>query len=395
MKPELLAPVSDFTSLMAAIDAGADSVYFGVKELNMRVTAKNFELSELKKVSGLCHKNKVKAYLALNTIVYDEEIKKVRKILKKAKEAKINAVIAWDLAVIQEARKLKIPIHLSTQASVSNIEALKFYEKLGVKRVVLARELSLEQIKAIRKKTKSEIEVFIHGAMCVSVSGRCFTSQFVFGRSANRGDCLQPCRRKYLIKDVEEGHELELGENYVMSAKDMCTILFIDKLIGAGINAFKIEGRQKSPEYVKTVVECYREAIDACAEKKYNKKLVEKLTNKLKTVYHRDFSCGFYLGKPINEFSEPESRATRRKEYLGYVKNYYKKQGVAEIVLQANKLKIGDRIMIQGPTTGVFEQRIASMEINHKKVSEAGKGKNAGIKLEKTARQNDKAYLIK
>ena len=175
----------------------------------------------------------------------------------------------------------------------------------------------------------------------------------------------------------------------------MCTILFIDKLIGAGINAFKIEGRQKSPEYVKTVVECYREAIDACAEKKYNKKLVEKLTNKLKTVYHRDFSCGFYLGKPINEFSEPESRATRRKEYLGYVKNYYKKQGVAEIVLQANKLKIGDRIMIQGPTTGVFEQRIASMEINHKKVSEAGKGKNAGIKLEKTARQNDKAYLIK
>jgi putative protease len=395
MKPELLAPVSDFTSLNAAINAGADSVYFGVKELNMRVTARNFEIGDLKKISELCHKNKVKAYLALNTIIYDEEIEKIKKILKKAKEAKIDAVIAWDLAVIQEAKKLRIPIHLSTQASVSNIEALKFYEKLGVKRFVLARELSLEQIKAIRKKTKAEIEVFVHGAMCVSVSGRCFTSQFVFGRSANRGDCLQPCRRKYLIKDVEEGHELELGESCVMSANDLCTISFIDKLIKAGINAFKIEGRQKSPEYVKTVTECYREAIDACFNKKYSKALVEKLATKLKTVYHREFSKGFYLGKPINEFSAPDSRATKRKEHVGYVKNYYKNPGVAEIVVQAGRLKVGDLIMIQGPTTGVFEQKIASMEINHKKVSEVNKGKNAGIKLEKTARQNDVVYLIR
>lgn len=395
MKPELLAPISDFTSLRAAIDAGADSVYFGVKELNMRVTAKNFEISDLKKISELCHKNKVKAYLALNTIVYDEEIEKVRKILKKAKEAKIDAVTAWDLAVVQEARKLKIPIHLSTQASVSNIEALKFYEKLGVKRFILARELSLEQIKAIRKKTKAEIEVFVHGAMCVSVSGRCFTSQFVFGRSANRGDCLQPCRRKYLIKDVEEGYELELGENYVMSANDLCTISFIDKLIEAGIDSFKIEGRQKPAEYVKTVTECYREAIDACFNKKYSKALVEKLVNKLETVYHRNFSKGFYLGKPINEFSAPDSKATKKKEHVGYVRNYYKKPGVAEIVVQAGRLRIGDLIMIQGPTTGVFEQRIVSMEINHKKISEVNKGKNAGIKLEKTARQNDVVYLVK
>jgi len=395
MKPELLAPVSDFTSLRAAIDAGTDSVYFGLKELNMRVTAKNFEIGDLKKISELCHKNKVKAYLALNTIVYDEEIKHINKILKKAKEANIDAIIAWDLAVVQEARKLKIPIHLSTQASVSNIEALKFYEKLGVKRFVLARELSLEQIKAIRKKTKAEIEVFIHGAMCVSVSGRCFTSQFVFGRSANRGDCLQPCRRKYIIKDVEEGHELELGENCVMSANDLCTISFIDKLIEAGIDAFKIEGRQKPAEYVKTVTECYREAIDAYFNKKYSKALVENLITKLKTVYHRDFSKGFYLGKPINEFSAPDSRATKKKEHVGYIRNYYKKPGVAEIVVQAGRLKIGDLIMVQGPTTGVFEQKIASMEINHKKVSEVNKGKSVGIKLKKTARQNDAVYLIK
>lgn len=391
---ELLAPVSDFTSLKAAIDAGANSVYFGVKELNMRITAKNFDLNDLKKIAGLCHKSRVKAYLALNTIVYDEEIGRIKKILKKAKEAKIDAVIAWDLAVIQEAGKLGIPVHLSTQASVSNIEALRFYEKIGVKRFVLARELNLEQIKRIRKKTKAEIEVFVHGAMCVSVSGRCFTSQAVFGRSANRGDCLQPCRRKYIIKDVEDGYELELGEDYVMSAKDLCTVSFIDKLIKAGVNAFKIEGRQKPPEYVKVVTEAYREAIDSYFIKKYDKKLVDKLLKKLKTVYHRDFSNGFYLGKPINEFSEPESRV-KGKEYVGYVKNYFKRQGVAEVVVQSKRLKTGDTIMVQGPTTGVFEQAISSMEINHKKVFEVGKGKSIGIKIEKQVRPNDKIYLIK
>lgn len=270
MKPELLSPVQDLVSLKAAIDAGADAVYFGIKELNMRQGAKNFELKELKKIIDICHKNKVKAYLTLNTIVYDNEISRVKEILRKIKKLKIDAVIAWDFSVINEANKLGIPMHISTQASISNFEAIKTLKKnfKNITSVNLARELSLEQIKYIIKKLKKErikvdIEVFVHGAMCVSVSGRCFMSQEIFGKSANRGECLQPCRRKYILKDIEEDHELELGEEYVMSPKDLCTIEIIDKLIEAGINSFKIEGRNRSPEYVKVVTESYREAIDA------------------------------------------------------------------------------------------------------------------------------------
>jgi putative protease len=275
MKPELLSPVQDFVSLKAAIRAGADSVYFGAKGLNMRIGAKNFELSDVKKIIQICHKNKVKAYFTLNSIIYDDEIDKIKKILKTLKKEKIDAIICWDYSVIAECEKLKLPIHLSTQASISNFEALKTITKRfkNIESVNLARELSLSQIKDIIKKIKKEkikvdIEVFIHGAMCVSVSGRCFLSQEVFGKSANRGECLQPCRRKYLIKDIEEKHEFELGEDYVMSPKDLCALPFLDKLVDAGINTFKIEGRNRSPEYVKVVTEVYREAIDAVMEDK-------------------------------------------------------------------------------------------------------------------------------
>jgi putative protease len=385
---ELLSPVQDFVSLKAAIDAGADAVYFGLKEFNMRATAKNFKLSELKKVVDLCHKNKIKAYLTLNTVVYENELSRIKQILKKVKEAEIDAIHAWDMSVINEAKKLKIPIHLSTQASVSNSEAVKFYKKLGIKRIILARECSLEQIKKIKKEVKGlELEVFIHGAMCVSISGRCFISQFEFKKSANRGECLQPCRRDYIIED-EEGNKLRLGKNYVLSPKDLCTLPIIDKLIKAKIDAFKIEGRNRSPEYVKIVTEVYREAID----KGYKPSLLKKV----KSVYNRGFSTGFFLGTPTKDdwTNIYGSKATTRKVYIGKIIHFYSKIKVAEIKIETGKLKTGDKIMIQGNKTGVIEDKITSIEISHKNIKEIKKGQKAGIKLKNKARSNDRVYLI-
>ncbi|MBW2996189.1 U32 family peptidase [Candidatus Woesearchaeota archaeon] len=390
MKPELISPAGDWISLRAGIDAGADAVYFGLKEFSMRAKAKNFDLKELKKVVDECHKKKVKAYLALNTIIYEDELEKIKNILKEVKKAKVDAIHAWDLSIVGEALKLKIPVHLSTQASVSNSEAAKFYKKLGIKRIILARECSLEQIKEIKKVKGLEIEVFVHGAMCVSISGRCFISQFEFGKSANRGECLQPCRREYTVSD-EEGNKLKLGNNYVMSPKDLCALPFIEKL--KFVDAFKIEGRNRSPEYVKTVTEVYREAID----KKLTKARIKQLMKKLKTVYNRGFSSGFYLGKPMpKDFTDVYgSKATRKKVYAGKVLHYYGNIKVAEVKVEAGSLKTGDEIMIQGPTTGVYEQKLKSMEIKHKKVKEVKKGNAVGIKLEKVVRKNDKVFVIK
>jgi putative protease len=386
---ELISPAGDWISLRAAVEAGADAVYFGLKEYSMRAAAKNFNLSELKKVVEFCHKNKVKAYLTLNTIIYENELDKIKKILKEAKKAKVDAVHAWDMSVVEEARKLKIPVHLSTQASVSNSESAEFYKKIGISRIILARECNLKQIREIKKKVKAlEIEVFVHGAMCVSVSGRCFISQFLFNKSANRGECLQPCRREYIVEDIEEGHKLKLGSNYVMSPKDLCTLPFIDKLIKAGIDAFKIEGRNRSPEYVKIVTEAYREAID----KGYRPELLEKV----KTVYNRGFSSGFYLGLPIlKDWTDVHgTKATTRKVYVGKIMHFYNKIKVAEIKIEARGLNKGDNLMIQGPTTGIFEQELESMEINHKKIEEAGKGKLIAVKLSKLSRKNDKIFVI-
>ncbi|MBW2975770.1 U32 family peptidase [Candidatus Woesearchaeota archaeon] len=397
MKPELLSPVQDLVSLKAAIEAKADAVYFGAKELNMRFKAKNFELSEIKKVIELCHKNNVRAYFTLNAVVYDDEEGKVRKILKKLKRDGINAVIAWDFSVISGCEKLNIPIHLSTQASVSNFEAVKALKTRfrSIKRINLARELSLEQIKDIIKKIKKdklgiEIEAFVHGAMCVSFSGRCFLSQEIFNKSANRGECLQPCRRRYIIKDAEEGHELELGEDYIISPKDLCTVDILDKLISAGIDAFKIEGRNRSPEYVKKVTECYREAIDnPGADKK-------RLKEKLRTVYNRGFSSGFYLGKPMNEWCKTYgSRAVKKKVYIGKVINYYKKIGVAEVLLETGDIRLNDEIIFQGNKTGVREQKVASIEVRDRKTGMAKKGQRAGIKTEDIVRENDRVFLVK
>ncbi len=382
--------------LIAAVEAGTDSVYLGIKGLNMRERANNFSNEDLKKITEYSHKNKVKVYLTVNTIVFDEELKTIKDVLVAAKKAKIDAIICWDLAVISLCKKLGLEIHLSTQASTSNTESIKLYKKLGVKRFVLARECSLDQIKKLTKI--ANIEVFAHGAMCVSISGRCFLSQFLYGdkTSANRGKCIQPCRRSYIVKDPETNKELKLENNYIMSPKDLCTLPFIEKLINAKISCLKIEGRARSPEYVKFVIESYREAIDAYYSKTLNKTLKKKLMKKLKTVYNRGFSSGFYLGKPINEWTEDYgNQATKKKVYLGKITNFYKKISVAEIRIDTGKIKVGDNILIIGPTTGVHEQKVSGIQIDKKKTPKsAKKGQVIGIKVTKLCRKNDQVYLF-
>ncbi|MFC1800668.1 U32 family peptidase, partial [Nanoarchaeota archaeon] len=290
-----------------------------------------------------------------------------------------------------------LPFHVSTQASISNFESAKRFYKMGAQRVILARELSLKQIKEIKKKIKKEklkleVECFVHGAMCVSVSGRCFISQQMFKRSANRGDCLQPCRREYVVTD-EEGNKLKVGNNYVLSPKDLCALPILDKLAAAGINCFKIEGRNRSPEYVKAIVESYRKAVD----KKLSEKEIKGLIKKMKTVYNRDFSTGFYLGTPTaDDFTNLYgSAATHRKEYVGYVKNYYKTPSVAEIKVESSSFKSGESLMFQGNKTGVHEMKVKSIELNHKKVKEGRKGQRIAVKTNKVVRENDKVFVIK
>ncbi|HLC96009.1 MAG TPA: peptidase U32 family protein [Candidatus Nanoarchaeia archaeon] len=399
MKPELLAPAQDFVSLHAAIKAGADAVFFGVKDLNMRKGAKNFSVKESAKVIDLCHKNNVKAYCTLNSIVYDKEIQKLQRILRKLKQNSVDAIICWDYSVINECEKLNLPIHLSTQASVSNFQTVLFLKKKikNLKRINLARELSLLQIKSIIQNIKKqrlgiEIETFIHGAMCISISGRCFLSQEVFGKSANRGECLQPCRRKYIIKDVEEKHEFELGEDYVLSPKDLCALPVLDQLLKAGIHTFKIEGRNRSPEYVKIVTETYREAIDNYTNLS---KIKERLIAKLQTIYNRGFSTGFYMGKPLQEWSKAYgSKATKKKLYVGKVINFFKKPSVAEILIESAGVQTGDSIMFQGNKTGVVQQTLTSLQKDDTPITKADKTDSISIKTETMVRKNDKVYKL-
>lgn len=399
---ELMSPVSDEATLLAAIRGGADSVYFGVSQLNMRATAKNFQLNQLPKIVSLCHENSVKAYLTLNTIIYDGELNVMKKIVDAAKAAGIDAVIAWDFAVIQECLRKEIKVCLSTQASVSNFEAVKFYHDIGIKRIVLARELSLEQIKHIIKMIKDEklgieIETFIHGAMCVSHSGRCFTSQFLYNRSANRGDCLHPCRRSYKVIDIEEGHELKLERSTVMSPKDLCTIKILDVLIGSGIDVFKIEGRSRSPEYVAAVTGIYRRAIDAYSKGMLTDKLKDELYSELDKVYNRGFSEGFYMAVPVDGWSSSYgSTASTRKDYIGYVKSFFKKINVAEIKLESDSLSVGEDITVIGSSTGVLTDNVLSMrDMKDDEIDFAQKGSIVCIKTTKQLRPNDKIFKIR
>ena len=407
-----MSPAGDWVSLRAALDAGCDAVYFGVQGFNMRAGADNFIAASLGKIARLCRAAGARSYLALNTIVYEGEIGKIRALLARARAAQIDAVICWDYAVIGHARSLGLPVFASTQMSVSNSASLlELYRQFGIKRFVLARECSLDDMMKIRRSLAKalgaqareiEIEVFAHGAMCVSVSGRCFLSQFEHGKSANRGECLQTCRREFIVHDVLRGHELAIGNHYILSPKDLCVLPFIEKLIEAGASSFKIEGRSRSPEYVATVTGAYRRAVDFYCDhrgepdfKPRFEALKHELLGELARVYNRGFSSGFYLGRPIDQWHDVEgSIATTRKEYAGSVTNFYKKHGAAEIRVESNEFAPGDEIMFQGATTGVFSQTVEAIEINRMRVDRARKGASVAVKTDRQVRRGDKVYVI-
>lgn len=395
---ELLAPAGSFESLIAAIKAGADSVYLGIGDMNMRASATvNFKFEDLKEIAKICHRNRVKVYITLNTVVYDNEIESIKKIIDEIKRQKIDAIIASDMAVINYARKLGIPVHISTQMSISNIESVKFFSQFA-DRMVLARELNLEQVKSICEEIKRqeiygpngnlvEIEVFAHGAMCVAVSGRCQMSLYHNNLSANRGKCVQTCRRKYQVTDMDSGKELVLDNNFVMSRSDMCTLGMLDKLVESGVKVLKIEGRGRGPEYVDKVIRTYRDALIAIEEKKFNKELVEKSLENLKTVFNRGFSEGFYMGRSQDEWAKGENNlATEKKQLIGQINNFYPKIWVA-LVDNNNKVEIknGSEFIVTGPTTGLVRGKFEEIRLEDKIIT---------FKVNSKVRVNDKVFLI-
>lgn len=395
-KPELLAPAGDWSMLNVAINSGADSIYFGLKNLSMRAAANNFDVSELPKIVEFCNEKNVKAHLTLNTIVFENELEELDKIIPAAKKAGVEMVICWDMSVIQKCIDYEMPFCVSTQASVSNSSTVAFYERLGAKRIVLARECTLDKIKEIKSRTNIEIEAFVHGAMCIAVSGRCFMSHEVFGKSANRGECLQPCRREYEIKDMDEKFSLTLGEDYVLSPKDLCTIDFIDKLIEAGINTFKIEGRKRAPEYIAKSVSTYRKAIDHYFDGTLTQEIKLEYLEELKKVYNRGFSSGFYFGQPGSESYTKTfgSIATTKKIYVGRVLNYYKKSKIAFVRLEADSLSIGDSIYIIGSTTGLVELTLKKIIQDEIELNSVNKGSDLTFECEELVRANDRVYKI-
>ncbi|HOI28963.1 MAG TPA: peptidase U32 family protein [Melioribacteraceae bacterium] len=395
-KPLLLAPAGNWTMLNTAISAGADEIYFGVKDLNMRAKANNFDISELPEIVSACREKNVKTHLTLNSIVFEHELEQLDRIVKAAKSAGVDMIICWDHAVIMKCREYGIPFCISTQASISNSQAALYFENLGAGRVVLARECTLDKIIEIKQKTNVEVEVFIHGAMCIAVSGRCFMSHEIFDKSANRGECIQPCRREYEIIDKDDKYSMIVGEDYILSPKDLCTIGFIDKLIEAGIDAFKIEGRKRSPEYIGKTVSVYREAIERYFSNTLSREKKEDLENELKKVYNRGFSPGFYLGQPGSESYAKSygSIATTRKVYAGKVVNYYKKSKIAQIKIEAEKISSGDLIYITGNTTGNLEISVGEIYKDDLLIATAEKGDNVTIQCGERVREFDKVYKI-
>ena len=395
-KPELLAPAGDWTMLNTAIQSGADAIYFGVKNLNMRAKANNFDISDLTEIVSVCKKNNVDSHLTLNSIVFESELDELDQIIKSAKNAGVDMIICWDPSVIIKCKEYNIPFCISTQASISNSHAVRYYENLGAKRVVLARECTLEKIIEIRKKSSIEIEAFVHGAMCIAVSGRCFMSHEIFGKSANRGGCIQPCRREYEIVDKDDNYSMVIGEDYVLSPKDLCTIEFIDKLIESGIDAFKIEGRKRSPEYIAKTVSTYRDSIDKYFSGLLTLQEKQKYVEDLKKVYNRGFSPGFYFDTPGGESYAGTygSIATTRKVYVGKILNYYKKSKVAYLKIEADKISPGDSIYIIGSTTGTIELKVSEIFYNDNAVTEANKGENVTIFCDERVREFDKVYKI-
>ncbi len=405
-KIELMAPAGNFESLQAAVDNGADSVYFGVEQLNMRARASiNFNLEDLSEIARRCQEKQIRTYLTLNTIIYDHDLSIIKTVLDKAKVSGITAVIAMDQAVIAYARQINMEVHISTQINITNIEAVKFYS-LFADTVVLSRELSLRQIKHICEQINKEqvkgpsgdlieIEVFGHGALCMAVSGKCYLSLHSHNSSANRGACKQNCRKKYTVIDQESGFEIELDNEYMMSPKDLCTLDFLDQIINAGVKVLKIEGRGRAPEYVANVIKTYREAIDSYSDGTYSKEKVELWMKELNKVYNRGFWGGYYLGQKLGEWSDGAgSQATQKKLYVGKGVHYYPKPGIAEFKIDAFDIKIGDTLLITGPTTGVKELELEQMMVDDSHVTMAEKGNNCTFPTGFKIRPSDKLYKI-
>lgn len=403
---EIMAPVGSYESLAAALQGGADSVYFGIEGLNMRSrSSNNFSLDDLKIIADRCKSNGVKSYLTVNTIIYDNDIPYMQSIIDAAQQSGISAIIAADVAAMNYAHSIGMEVHLSTQLNISNIEALRFYARFADV-VVLARELNLSQVKniyqAIEKENicgpkgeKIRIEMFCHGALCMAVSGKCYLSLHEMQQSANRGSCYQICRRGYIVKDKESDIELEIDNQYIMSPKDLKTIHFLNKMLDAGVRVFKIEGRARSAEYVRTVVECYKEAIEAWQNKTFTEQRIQEWDVRLKSVFNRGFWDGYYLGKRLGEWSHKYgSSATKKKIYIGKGTKYFSKLGVAEFVMETQNLQVGDEILITGPTTGAISQIVEEIRVNLKPVSETVKGEHFSIKVQEKIRPSDKLYKI-
>ena len=402
---EIMAPVGSYEALAAAIQAGADSVYFGIGRLNMRsASAANFTPDDLAKIVATAHAAGLRAYLTVNTIVYEEEIAAVHEVIDRARDEGIDAIIATDMAAILYARRVGVEVHISTQSNISNSEAVKFFAQWA-DTVVLARELTLEQVAAIHREIVEcdirgprgelvEIEMFAHGALCMSISGKCYLSLYETGCSANRGACRQLCRRKYTLTDKETGAALDVDGQYVLSPKDLCTIDFLDRFIGAGVRVLKIEGRARGAEYVKRVVECYDEALRALEAGTYTPELAAELKERLRTVFNRGFWEGYYAGRPVAEHSERYgSAATRRKVYVGKVTNFFKKISVAEVLVEAAPLHAGEEIFFKGPTTGVAEQRLDELHGPDGSPADAvSQGQLCAIRTPGLVRRGDQLY---
>lgn len=401
-----MAPVGSYESLAAAVQGGADSVYFGIEGLNMRSrSSTNFTVDDLKQIAAVCRRQGVKSYLTVNTIIYDEDIPRMQEIIDAAKEAELSAVIAADVAAMTYAGRIGQEVHLSTQLNITNVEALKFYARFADV-VVLARELNLEQVRRIHQQIASEniqgprgeqirIEMFCHGALCMAVSGKCYLSLHEMNASANRGACMQICRRGYTVRDKESLTELDIDNQYILSPKDLKTIHFINKLMDAGVRVFKIEGRARGPEYVRVVTECYKEAVKSHCEGSYSEERVAGWDERLRSVFNRGFWDGYYLGQRLGEWSSRYgSEATRRKVYVAKGIKYFGGLGVAEFEMETQTLKTGDEILITGPTTGALIQRVEEIRVALRPVEETVKGERFSLKVNEKIRPSDKMYKL-
>ena len=403
---EIMAPVGSYESLIAAIQAGAGSVYFGVEQLNMRArSSNNFTLHDLKQIAETAQSHGVKTYLTVNVVVFDNEIAKLHEIIDAARDAGISAIIASDISAIMYARQVGVEVHISTQVNITNIEAVRFYAQFADV-VVLAREMTMDKVAEISRQICEQnikgpsgdlvrLEMFIHGALCMAVSGKCYLSLHEMDASANRGSCMQTCRRAYVVTDKDTGAELEIDNEYIMSPKDLKTIHFLNKVLDAGVTVLKIEGRARSAEYVYTVIECYREAIQAYFDDEFTDEKVADWDNRLATVFNRGFWDGYYLGQRLGEWSKNYgSLATRRKVYVGKGLNYFSNIKVAEFKLETGPLKIGDEIYITGPTTGLIKTTVSEIQLDMKPVTEAPKGSYISIPMDTKIRKSDKLYKI-